>query len=91
MTFIHSREYLQEGDVVVVQCSHQSNVMLTTDSNFQQYRSRGRFHYYGGNFNRFPARITVPSSGYWNVTIDLGGGVANIRYSINVSKATSHV
>jgi hypothetical protein len=24
----------------------------------------------------------VQSSGHWNVTIDLGGGSANIRYSI---------
>lgn len=53
-----------------------------TDSDFRSYRNREAHHYYGGRFKRFPARIEVPSTGYWNVTIDLGGGVANIRYSI---------
>ncbi|HDR8943588.1 TPA: DUF1883 domain-containing protein [Burkholderia vietnamiensis] len=83
MDFIHSREHLNEGDVVVVNCDYQCNVMLTTDSNFQRYRSGQRFEYFGGNYTRLPARIAVPSTGYWNVTIDLGGGSANIRYSID--------
>jgi hypothetical protein len=34
----------------------------------------------------FPARITVPHDGYWNVTIDLGGGRAHIRYNIGYLK-----
>jgi hypothetical protein len=33
-----------------------------------------------------PARIAVPSSGFWNVTIDLGEGRANIRYNIEYLK-----
>lgn len=84
MNFIHSREHLNEGDVVVVNCDYQCNVMLTTDSNFQRYRSGQRFEYFGGNYTRLPARIAAPSTGYWNITIDLGGGSANIRYSINI-------
>jgi hypothetical protein len=34
-----------------------------------------------------PARIIVPYDGNWNVTIDLGGGGANIRYNIEYLKA----
>ncbi|CAJ8563464.1 DUF1883 domain-containing protein [Burkholderia pseudomallei] len=86
MNFIHSRELLNEGDVVVVNCDYQCNVMLTTDSNFQRYRSGQRFEYFGGHYKRFPVRLRVPSTGHWNVTIDLGGGSANIRYSINFVK-----
>jgi hypothetical protein len=86
MGFIHSREYLEAGDVVVVNCSHRCNVMLTDDTNFSYYRSRRSFHYHGGHFTHFPARIRVPNSGEWNVTIDLGGGSANIQYSINFIK-----
>jgi hypothetical protein len=86
MSFLHQREYLDEGDVVVVDCSHQCNVMLTTDNDFQNYRSGRAFHYRGGFFKRLPARIAVPHTGYWNITLDLGGGSANIKYSINVIK-----
>jgi hypothetical protein len=59
-------------------------VMLTTDNDFQNYRHGRQFRYHGGFFKRLPARIAVPYTGYWNITIDLGGGSANIQYSINV-------
>lgn len=84
MSFMHKREYLNEGAVVVVNCTHQCNVMLTDDTNFQNYKQGGQFRYHGGFFKRLPARIPVPHSGYWNVTLDLGGGSASIRYSIDV-------
>jgi len=86
MNFIHSREHLSRGDVVVVDCSHQSNVLLTDDANFRGYKAGRGYEYHGGHFKQFPAEIVVPSTGYWNVTIDLGGGQANIKYSINVLK-----
>lgn len=86
MNFIHAREWLDQGDVVIVTCDHQCNVLLTDDSNFSSYRSGGRFQYHGGHFKMFPARINVPSSGHWNVTIDLGGRQANISYNIQYLK-----
>ena len=85
--FIHAREFLKTGDVVVVQCSHQCNVRLTDDLNFQAFRSGRQHTAYGGFFERLPARVAVPHDGYWNVTIDLGGGRANIRYDISYLKA----
>jgi hypothetical protein len=84
--FIHSREYLNDGDIVVVDCDTQCNVMLLTDTEFSSYRRGQRFNYYGGHYSRFPARIAAPSSGYWNVVIDIGGARASIRYSIGVIK-----
>lgn len=84
--FIHAREYLHAGDVVVVDCSHQCNVCLMDDTNFSYYRRGTRFQHWGGHFTRLPARIAVPHDGYWNVTIDLGGGRANIQYNIHYLK-----
>ena len=84
--FIHSREYLHAGDVVIVQCSHQCNVRVMDDSNFQSFRNGGQHQYHGGFYKRLPARIAVPGNGYWNVTLDLGGGRANIRYNISYLK-----
>lgn len=87
--FIHAQENLEADDVVVVNSSHQCNVLLMDDYNFRCYRSRGRFHHYGGFYKMFPVRIGVPHSGHWNVVIDLGGGQANISYSINYFKAAA--
>jgi hypothetical protein len=87
--FLHQREHLERGDVAVLMCDTQCNFMLLDDANFSAYRSGSRFDYYGGHFRRFPARIVVPRSDYWNVVIDLGGGGANIRYSLSFIKRHS--
>ena len=84
MKFLHTREHLEEGDVVVVQCSHQCNVRLTTDTNFSRIKQGGRHEYFGGFYKMLPARIAAPSTGYWNITIDIGGGSATITHSINI-------
>ncbi|AGO40213.1 MULTISPECIES: DUF1883 domain-containing protein [Pseudomonas] len=84
MQFLHSRKYLNEGDVVEVNCSHQCNVRLTTDTQFSNFKNGRRHTYYGGFYERLPARITVPHTGYWNITIDLGGGSARITHSITI-------
>lgn len=89
MSFLHKRMHLNAGDTVVVQCSHQCNVLLTSDSNFNNYKKGARFTHHGGGgfFERLPAQLVAPSSGTWNVTIDLGGGSANISHSISVIPA----
>ena len=84
--FIHAREYLQQGDVVVVNSSHQCNVALTTDIEFENYRTGRQFRHWGGFYKMFPARIVVPHTDNWNITLDLGGGSADIRYSISYIK-----
>ncbi|MEY2539279.1 MAG: hypothetical protein QOG67_3019 [Verrucomicrobiota bacterium] len=86
MSFIHSREYLNEGDVVVLDCDRQCNFMITTDSNFSSYKRRDAFTSHCGHFKRFPARIGVPHSDNCKVTIDLAGGWANIRYNLSYLK-----
>ena len=60
---------------------------LMSDGDFESYRRGGTHRYHGGHYERLPARIATPSSGYWNITLDLGGGSASIRHSINVLKA----
>lgn len=87
MSFLHKRMHLNHGDIVVVDCSHQCNVSILTDTNFSNYKSGRRYQYHGGFFKMLPARIQAPSTGYWNVVIDLGGGSANIRHSISVIPA----
>ena len=89
MQFLHQREYLNQGDVVEVHCTHRCNIRLMSDSDFASYRRGGSHHYYGGHYDRLPAHIAVPHDGYWNVTLDLGGGSASIRHSIRFLKAAA--
>lgn len=85
MNFVHAREYLNCGQSVRVDCDTQCNVMLTDDYNFENYRSGRQFTYFGGHRTHFPITLTPPHAGHWNVTIDLAGRSANIKYSITVA------
>lgn len=76
---------MNRGDIVQLDCDTRCNFMITADSDFSSYRSGGGlFHYYGGHYRYFPARIVVPHANNWNITIDLGGGRANIRYNLSI-------
>lgn len=85
--FIHARKYLNTGDTVQLDCDTQCNFMLLDDANFNNYKNRKKFTYYGGHFTHFPAHITAPHTTTWNVVIDLGGGRANIKYNLSVIRA----
>ncbi len=61
---------MKEGDTVVIQCSQTCNIRLMNDANFRSFKNGGRHTYHGGAFEDFPARIKVPSTGYWNITLD---------------------
>ncbi len=87
MQFLHQREYLNEGDVVVVDCSHRCNIRLMSDSDFASYRRGGSHRYYGGHYERLPARIVVPSRRLLEHHAGSGGGSASIRHSIMILKA----
>ncbi|MFW2003018.1 DUF1883 domain-containing protein [Acinetobacter ursingii] len=80
---LHDDKYLNQGDVVRLDCDTQCNFMIMDGTNYQNYRHGRRFTYCGGKFVYFPATITVPHTGTWHVVIDLGGGRANIRYNLS--------
>lgn len=84
--FIHAREFLREGDLFVLNCDTQCNFFILDDLNFQRYRRGERYQYYGGFYQRFPAKIAAPYDDNWNAVLDLGGGRANIRYAFSTVK-----
>ncbi len=79
-----AREYLQGGDIVVVNCTHQCNVLVMDDTNYNAYRNGSRASYYGGAYKYLPARISVPHAGYWNVVLEAPGGA---RFGMSYLKA----
>ncbi|WP_261109911.1 DUF1883 domain-containing protein [Serratia liquefaciens] len=62
---------------------------MLTDSYFSHYKDGRGFQHHGGGgfFERQPARLVSSHAGYWTITIDLGGGSANIRHSIRAIPA----
>ncbi len=66
--------YQQRGTVVEVTLSGSAaNVRLLDSSNFQSFRSGRQHRYYGGLITRSPARLVVPHSGSWHITVDMQG------------------
>ena len=77
--------YRHRGETVKVMLSgNAANVQLMDSSNFQNYRNGRDYRYYGGYAHKSPFLIEIPRSGYWYVTIDLGGHAGTIRSSVDV-------
>ena len=96
MKFIHQREHLNEDDLVVIECSQTCNIRLMSDANFRSFKNGGRHTYHGGAFDTFPAKIAVPSSGFWNITIDTVSRKAvsvtqkpTLKYSIKIVRRST--
>ena len=89
MPFLHSREHLSAGDLAIVYCDHQCNVLMMDDSNFRRFKSGSGYEYLGGFYRRLPAKLSAPRSDYWNVVIHLGGASARIRHSVQFVKAAA--
>lgn len=87
MKFIHQREHLNEGDIVVIECSQTCNIRLMSDANIRSFKNGGRHTYHGGAFDKFPAKITAPSTGFWNITLDV---VTRRAISVTRKPALSH-
>ena len=77
--------YQARGNVVEVTLSGSAaNVRLLDSGNFQSYRSGRQHRYYGGLIRRSPARLVVPHSGNWHVTVDLQGLRGQTRSAVRV-------
>ena len=75
----------QKGKVVEVKLSGtEANVQLLDGNNLQHYKSGRNFNYYGGHYTQSPVRLTIPHTGTWYVTIDLGGYAGQVRSSVTV-------
>ena len=77
--------YQQQGNVVEVTLSGSAaNVRLLDGINLQKYKSGRNHRYYGGLMRKSPARLTIPHSGTWYITVDLQGLRGQVRSSVRV-------
>jgi hypothetical protein len=86
MNFLHYEVWTRSPqDVIeVTLVGNAANVLAMDDGNFTNYRSGRQFTYYGGYYTQSPAVIVVPSSGHWNVVVDLGGAAGHVNASVRV-------
>ena len=81
----YSLGHQQRGNVVeVTLLGSAANVRLLDSGNFQKYKSGRQHRYYGGLIKRSPARIAIPHSGTWYITVDLQGLRGQTRSSVRV-------
>lgn len=87
MKIIKSRKFLKETEKILITCSHQCNIHLLDDANFEKY-SQGMQYDGRGSFNtRFPAELYAPNTGDWNIVFDLDGAKLDLysfKYQIQV-------
>ena len=89
MKFTHYKlGHVAGGTVVEVTLQGSAaNVRLMDQSNFSSFKAGRRHRYQGGLFTRSPARLQVPRSGTWHVTVDMQGLRGSVRSSIRVIPA----
>ena len=85
MDFVHyDLGYLEEGTTVIVFLDTAANVCVLDLTNFRYYQMGTSFTYLGGYITRSPYYAVIPQTGFWNVTIDLGGYEGRIGSSVKV-------
>lgn len=73
------------GEIIEVSLSgNAANVRLMDNQNFNNYKNGRSHRYFGGLVKRSPVRLTIPRSGHWHVTVDLGGLGGSVRSSIRI-------
>jgi D-alanyl-D-alanine dipeptidase len=85
MNYLHARFNAERGATVDVTLSRRgANVMLMTDEQYDHYSRGDAFDYYGENFQTVRARVEIPSSGNWNLVVDMGGAPGSVTASYAV-------
>ena len=80
---VYDLHQCSKGEQVQVTLSgNAANVRLMDSSNYNNYKHGRRHSYYGGLMRRSPSVLTIPRSGHWYVTIDLGGLRGSVSSSV---------
>lgn len=86
---LHDLGQRSRGDVVEVSLTRAANVRLLDSSNYSKYKNGRQHRYYGGLARQSPARVVVPHSGRWYVTIDMQGLEGSTSASVKVIPASA--
>ena len=79
MNYLNQEFDAGPDDLVEITLDGQANVMLLDPINYEHYRKREPFKYYGGLAKHTPMRMVPPHPGRWHVVVDLGGFAGTVR------------
>ena len=80
--------HVEGGTIVEVTLKGSAaNVRLMDQSGFNNFKAGRRHRYHGGLITKSPARLRVPRSGTWHVTVDMQGLRGSVRSGIRVIPA----
>jgi len=75
----------EAGDTIEVSLDRAANVQLLDPPNYELYRKKEPFTYFGGHATQTPVVLDVPADGCWHLVIDLGGGPGHVRASARIT------
>ncbi len=87
--FLHKEIDAGPEDIVEIALDHPANVQLLDQANYDLYRRREPYKYYGGYATQSPFRIRPPQKGRWHVVVDLGGGAGTVKAVLSTSGSFS--
>jgi hypothetical protein len=85
MEYLHKEIDAGPEDLIEVALDHPANVLLLDPANFDHYRQRQPYRYYGGYVTQGPFRIRPPFKGHWHLVVDLGGGAGAVKAAVRTS------
>ena len=72
MGALHYVVETQFGNAIQVKYhGHEVQVIVMDEKNFHRFRLGSNFDHLGGQFNRSPVSISLPSAGKWHVVVNL--------------------
>lgn len=80
------REYFEAGHQLCITCSHQTNVLVMDDENYELFNKDEAHDWIGGFSAIFPVRITIPESGYWNVVLFIPDEVSSDKFTYSINE-----
>lgn len=84
MDFLHYDINASTGETIEVTLDAAANVQLLDDSNYALYQSGKEYHYFGGYARTSPFRLSVPRTEHWNLVVDLGGYIGQVRAEVRI-------
>lgn len=91
MNHLHQEFDVGPDDLIEVALNGQANVMLLDSQNYERYRRREPFQYYGGFAEVSPFRLVPARQGRWHLVVDLGGMAGSVRAGVRLLRAAEAV
>ena len=89
MNYLHYEVDAGPEDIVEVTLNRAANVQMMDAANFEDYKARREYRYYGGHAEESPVRLRPPRPGLWHLAIDPAGEAGRLRASVRALRGVA--